>query len=80
MVGRNAEEVYELECFASMKVSAKEKIVFDMKQEQIRQFIRDNAAVLTHEDDSRILALSTCADANSVTRVVVFCYIKENED
>ena len=80
MVGRNAEKVYELECFASMKVSAKEKIVFDMKQEQIRQFIHDNAAVLTHEDDSRILALSTCADANSVTRVVVFCYIKDHED
>ena len=80
MVGRNAEKVYELECFASMKVSAKEKIVFDIKQEQIRQFIHDNAAVLTHEDDSRILALSTCADANSVTRVVVFCYIKDHED
>ena len=80
MVGRKAEKVYELECFASMRVSAKEKIVFDMKQEQIRQFIRDNAAVLTNETDSRILALSTCTDANSVTRVVVFCYIKENDD
>lgn len=79
MTGRNAEKVYHIECFASMKVSAKEKIVFDMKQEQIRQFIHDNAAVLTHEDDSRILALSTCADANSVTRVVVFCYIRDSE-
>ena len=78
MVGRNAEKVYDLECFASMQVSAKEKIVFDMKQEQIRQFIRDNAAVLTHEDSSRILALSTCTDANSVTRVVVFCYIRDS--
>ena len=62
-----------------MKVSAKEKIVFDMEQEQIRQFIHDNAAVLTNETDSRILALSTCADANSVTRVVVFCYIRDSE-
>jgi len=79
MVGRNAEKVYDLECFASMRVSAKEKIVFDMKQEQIRKFIHDNAAVLTNEKDSRILALSTCADANSVTRVVVYCYIKEND-
>ena len=80
MVGRNAEKVYDLECFASMKVSAKEKIVFDMKDEQIRQFIRDNAAVLSHEEDSRILALTTCADANTVTRVVVFCYISESKD
>ena len=79
MVGRNAEKVYDLECFASMRVSAKEKIVFDMKQEQIRQFIHDNASVLTNEQDSRILALSTCTDANSVTRVVVFCYIRDSE-
>ena len=64
--------LYEGEC--------KRKNRFDMKQEQILQFIRDNAAVLTNETDSRILALSTCADANSVTRVVVFCYIKDNED
>lgn len=79
MVGRNAEKVYDIECFASMKVSAKEKIVFDMKQDQIRQFIHDNAVVLTQEEDSRILALSTCVDANSVTRVVVFCYIRDSE-
>ena len=51
-----------------------------MKQEQIRQYIHDNAAVLLNEDDSRILALSTCADANSVARVVVFCYIQDNEN
>lgn len=79
MVGRNAEKVYDIECFASMKVSAKEKIVFDMKQDQIRQFIHDNAVVLTQEEDSCILALSTCVDANSVTRVVVFCYIRDSE-
>ena len=77
MLGRNAEKVCALEVFASMRVSAKESIVFDMEQDSIRQYIRDHAAVLTVEKEDRILGLSTCTDANSVTRVVVFCYIIE---
>ena len=77
MLGRNAEKVCGLEVFASMRVSAKESIVFDMEQENIRQYIHDHAAVLTAEKEDRILGLSTCTDANSVTRVVVFCYMTE---
>jgi len=77
MLGRNADRVCALEVFASMRVSAKESIVFDMEQDNIRQYIRDHAAVLTVEKEDRILGLSTCTDANSVTRVVVFCYIIE---
>lgn len=77
MVGRNAEKVYKLEVFASARVSAREKIVFDMQNDEIRRYISDNADVLTAESESRILALSTCADAGSVTRIVVFCYITE---
>ena len=77
MLGRNADRVCALEVFASMRVSAKESIVFDMEQDNIRQYIRDHAAVLTVEKEERILGLSTCTDANSVTRVVVFCYIIE---
>ena len=77
MVGRNAEKVYKLEVFASARVSAREKIVFDMQNDRIRQYISDNADILTAENESRILALSTCADADSVTRIVVFCYIIE---
>ena len=75
MVGRNGEKTYPLRVFASMRVSAREKIVFDMDSSEIRRFIRGNAGVLTEEGSSRILALSTCADADSVTRIVVFCYI-----
>ena len=77
LVGRNAKKQYDLEVFASMSVSAREKIVFDVEQDKIRQYIHDHAAVLTNESDKRILALSTCADADSVTRIVVFCYIYE---
>ncbi|MBQ2580494.1 MAG: class B sortase, partial [Ruminococcus sp.] len=35
MVGRNAEKVYEIEVFAAMKVSAKEKTVFDLDRDRI---------------------------------------------
>lgn len=77
MVGRSAEKVYDLTVFASMRVSAREKTVFDIKQDEIREFIRNNAEVFTHEADERILALTTCVGADSVTRVAVFCYISE---
>ena len=75
MLGRSGEETFNLKVFASMRVSAREKTVFDMDYNKIRQFIRSHADVLTTESKSRIVALSTCADADSVTRIVVFCYI-----
>jgi len=77
MVGRNAEKVYDLEIISAARVSGKEKIVFDMQQDKIRQFIRENASPPAEEKDSPILGLSTCADADSVSRIVVFCYINE---
>ena len=76
MVGRNAEKTYELEVFASMRVSAREKTVYDMQQNEIRQFIKENAYVYTgSEKSNRIIGLSTCADSDSLTRIIVFCYI-----
>ena len=75
MVGRNGEEEYDLRVFAAMKASAREKTVFDLDEGGIRRYIRENAAVMTEESDADIVALSTCADANSVSRVVDFCYI-----
>lgn len=77
MIGRNAEKVCRLRVFASMKVSAREKTVFDIDNDGIRQYIRDNSEVMTEEEDSRILALSTCAGADSVMRTAVFCYIED---
>ncbi len=78
MAGRNSEKIYDLEVFASMKVNAAEKIVFDISESDIRQFIHENAAVLTREDRYPVLALSTCAEADSADRIVVFCYLKES--
>ncbi len=77
MVGRNAEKVYDLEIISAARVSGKEKIVFDMQQDKIRQFIHENASPSAEEKNSPILGLSTCADADSVSRIVVFCYINE---
>lgn len=77
MIGRNGEKTCALEVFASMRVSAREKTVFDMDNNGIRRFIHDNAEILTQERESRIVALSTCADADSADRIVVFCYIDE---
>ena len=75
MVGRNAEKIYDLEVFASMVVSAKEGVVFDLQEDRIEEFIHKNARVLVNESSGEdILALSTCADANTFDRIVVFCY------
>lgn len=78
IIGKNAEKTYQLEVFASMKASARDEAVFDLsKSDEIRQFITDNAEVITTERSNRIIGLSTCAEGDSVTRVVVFCYIIE---
>ncbi|MBR6896881.1 MAG: class B sortase [Lachnospiraceae bacterium] len=76
IIGENAEEVCELEIFASMKVSSRERTVFDLDHVNIMRYIRDHAAVFTGEGEGRILALSTCLDAESSERIVAFCYVK----
>ena len=77
MVGRNTEKVYRLRVFVSMRTSARERTIFDLKQDSIRQYIHDNAEILTKEEDRRIIALSTCTDSGMLKRTVVFCYIYE---
>ena len=75
--GRNAEKTYKLQVFASAKANAREKTVFDIQQDKIRNYIRDNSIVFTEEKDYDIICLSTCADADSSLRIVVFCYVIE---
>ena len=77
MVGRNAEKVYDLEVFASMRVSARNKTVFDLDQERIQQYIRENADVFRIDKNEPILALATCTGTDTVDRTVVFCYIAD---
>ena len=77
LVGRTNVKEYKLEVFASASISSQESIVFDLDKDNIRQFIRDNTKTPDVGNSERILALATCADANSSKRTVVFCCIKE---
>lgn len=75
IVGKDADVTYNIEVFAAMRVSAKEKTIFDLEKDEIRKFIHDNADILLNEREGDIIALSTCADATTTMRKVVFCRI-----
>lgn len=77
IVGKDAEKTYELEVFASMRANAGDEEVFDPGKGDIRKFIKQHSQVYTSEREGRILALSTCALNDSVSRTIVFCIIKE---
>lgn len=73
-VGRNAETVYKLKFFAAFRASAKDKTVFDFKGDTA-EFIEQKAGIAV-DRDKKILALSTCTEGDSVSRIVVFGYIE----
>ena len=75
IIGKNAEKIYGLEVFASMSANAKDETVFDPGQGDIRKFIKNNSQIYVTDSDRRIIALSTCAEGNSMSRTLVFCYI-----
>ena len=77
IIGKNAEKTCVLTVFASMRASAKDEAVFDPGKGDIRQFIKEHCETQTADTGQRILALSTCAEGDSVTRTIVFCYIAE---
>lgn len=77
MAGRNAEKVWRLEVFASMRVSSREGTVFDMDSARIGKYLEQNAEVYTNGSGGRIIGLATCAGAASLNKTVVFCYIIE---
>ena len=73
-IGRNAEKVYKLRFFAAFRASAKDKAIFDF-EDGLADLIEKNAHVSV-ETDKKILALSTCTEGDSVSRIVVFGYIE----
>ncbi|MBQ5563075.1 MAG: hypothetical protein IIT39_06785 [Clostridia bacterium] len=73
-VGRNAEKVYQLKFFAAFRASARDKAVFDFG-DGLAEFIEKNAGVSV-DTNRKILALSTCTEGDSVSRIVVFGYIE----
>lgn len=75
IVGKDAEKIYDLTVFAAMRASAKDEAVFDPDKGDIRQFIKEHCETYTADTGQRILALSTCAEGDSISRTLVFCYI-----
>lgn len=76
IVGRDGSKTYELTVFASARASARDDEVFDVRNGGVVDFINKNAAVKISEPQGRIVALSTCSEGDTVSRVVVFCCMK----
>ena len=77
LICRDGKKQYGRRVFASARVSAGDDAVFDVTAGGAAEFARKKAAVWRSEPKGRIVALSTCADSDTGTRVVVFCYIVE---
>lgn len=75
IIGRDGRKTCRLEVFASLRASARDEEIFDVKNGGVLEYIEQNCAVKTDEPTDRVLALSTCADGDSVSRIVVFCNI-----
>lgn len=77
IIGKDGHKKYRLRLFASLRASARDKEIFDVRTGNTEQFISEHASVRLEDPKGRIVALSTCADSDTVTRIVVFCYIVE---
>ena len=75
LIGRDGSKKLKLRIFASMKAKASDNAVFNVNAGGIKDFIDNNSSVKISGPKGRIVALSTCSDSDSVTRVVVFCYL-----
>ena len=79
IIGRNGDKEYKFTIFACLHTSAKEKAVFDPGKDDILQYVRNNALIMTEEPKGRILGLSTCTGVDNDTRTLVFAFFDENE-
>lgn len=77
IIGKDAREIYSLKVFASARVRSDEKRVLTLAgSDGAREYIENYADVKISEPKGRIVALSTCADSDTVMRLIVFCYIE----
>lgn len=83
IVGRTGEAVYPLRVFAGMEADAKNDTVFTPAENAgIEEYIKANAEYYMDYPDlhgNRVLGLSTCGEGDSTTRIIIFCYILEQE-
>ena len=80
IVGRNAETEYPIGIFACAKVNVYDNKALDPDTlEAIEGFIQSDAEILNTsiEKSDHILALSTCTEPVSNSRLIVFAYIYE---
>lgn len=78
MIGRNAERTYSLEVFAAMRADARDEELFEPDgSDDVLLSIKNSADIFINERRDRILALSTCAGDDILSRTIVFCYIIE---
>ena len=79
MIGKKAEKTYSLEVFAAMRANAANKTIFNLSDpDALRTELKTRATVYTEDKDARILGLSTCAEGDAVSRILVFCYLTES--
>ena len=81
IIGKDGDTEYVLEVFASMRASARDEEVFDPLSGKERQFIAEHADVCIQDAyrEARIVGLSTCAEGDASSRIIVFAYIVEKE-
>lgn len=83
LIGRTGEAEYPLQVFASMEANARDDMIFSpIESVGTEEYIKSNAEYYIDYPDlqgNRILGLSTCADGDSLDRIVVFCYILEKK-
>lgn len=77
IIGRNAEEIYNLKIFACMRCDSKNISVFTPGNSSlVLEEIRDNAIFcLNTPNNKRIVVLSTCSSEEVDERMLIFCYI-----
>ena len=75
-IGRSAEKTYRLKIFSAMRASAKDKAVFEPQENNIAEKKKKNLHISV-DRSKKILGLSTCTEGDSVSRIIVFCYIEE---
>jgi len=81
IVGKEGTSAYSLKVFASMRSSAKDKMIFSPTESTgTEDYIKENADYYVDHPElsgARILGLSTCSEGDSMTRIIVFAYILE---
>lgn len=76
-------KTYDITFFSFIKTSADIKLIFsplDTDKKALLSYLKENASIYEEPEDGNIIALSTCGDAGTIDRTVVFGILKENNN